>query len=137
MADFTIKQNDWGDREPLRAVLSQLKVDEDGEPVLDGEGKEQFEPIDLTGCTVRILLESDGKARVKTSPMTGFDGAALGKGGEVEYEFEDGEGEEKGDLAVAGDYNMEFQIESAGGVQTVPNEGYLTLKIEPDLGPDE
>lgn len=134
-ADFTIKQNDFGAREPLRARLTQLKVDpETGEPELDGEGNEQFVPIDLTGCTVRICLESEG-ARVKTSPMT-IVGAATD--GVVEYAFEKGAGAEPADLAVAGDYEMEFEITGAGGasVQSVPNEGYLLLRVEADKGPE-
>lgn len=145
-ADFTIKQNDWGEREPLRATLEQLKVDPvTGLPELDAEENEQWEPIDLTGATVRILLKSqktiEGEFRLlKTSPVTGWAAAALGADGKVEYRFEkagEGEGTEA-DLAFAGTFNMEFEItgpNSAGkkGVQSVPEAGYYTLKVEADL----
>lgn len=39
------------------------------------------------------------------------------------------------DTRVAGTFNAEFEIEwSDGRKQTVPNDGYLTVSIERDLG---
>lgn len=135
--DFVVKRNDYGDREPLRVILEQLKVDaETGEPILDEDGNEQWEPIDLTGTTTRILLKSTTTV-VKTSPMTTWGGGALTNDGKAEYHFEKAAGEEPADLGTAGDYQMEFEITSAAAaaIQSVPNEGYLLLRVEVDLGP--
>lgn len=138
--DFIIKQNDWGDREPLRAVLEQIVVDENGEPILDGEGNLQWEAIDLTGCTIHIVLvsreEIEGSfMRLKTSPMDIVDA----KEGRVEYAFENaGEGEgEEADLAYAGGFDLQFEILGPNepgkrGRQMVPNEDYYGLKVEAD-----
>jgi len=134
-ADFTIKQNDFGDREPLRATLEQLVVDaETGEPVLDGEGQEQFEPIDLTGKTIHGLLESASKVKLKTGSMT-----IVGepKKGIVEYQFAAAGESTPADLAIASDYKLEFEILGAEGKsrQSVPNVGYYLLRVEASSGP--
>lgn len=129
-ANFIIKQFDFGNREPLKAILEQLVVDPDtGEPILDGEDKEQFEPVDLTGCTVHVLLEAPGEARVKTSAMK-----ILGdpKEGRVEYQFEDADEDNPADLAVAADHKMEFEVLGPEGKarQSIPNSGYYILRVE-------
>lgn len=140
--DFVIKRNDYGSLQPFRAKLEKLKVNpETGEPELE-EGKEVFVPVELTGTTVRLALESrstiEGEIRrIKTGEATGLDGEALDDTGWIEYLFEKSEGEEPSDLSFAGDFDMEFEITTAGGasVATVPNEGYYYLKIEADKGP--
>lgn len=141
--DFIIKRNDWGVREPLKAILEILKVDEEtGEPELDFEGNEIWEAVDLTGCEVHLSALSDealsesSKVRIKTSAATSWGGGALGADGKVEYQFEPEEGEDPPDLAFAGAYNMEFVVFKAGSFQMrIPNEGMYRLKIEQDTGP--
>jgi hypothetical protein len=141
--DFIIKRNDFGDLEPLKAKLERLKVDQEtGEPEVDGEGNEVYEPVDLTGCTVRVLLESrvaiDGEIRkIKTSPATGLNGEALDNTGWIEYHFEPAGEADPVDLAYAGDFDMEFEITGPEdkALATVPNSGYYYLKVEADKGP--
>ncbi len=39
-----------------------------------------------------------------------------------------------GNTAAAGIFNAEFQITSAAGIQTVPNDGYFQVEFLADLG---
>lgn len=133
-ADFTIKQYDFGEREPLRVTLEQLVVDaETGQPILDEAGKEQFEPVDLTGCTIHLLLEAPKETRVKTSPMSIL---GVPTAGRAEYQFENANEEDPADLDLAADYKMEFEVLGPEGKsrQSIPNIGYYTLRVEASSG---
>ncbi len=59
-----------------------------------------------------------------TGPMT----IASAAGGYVTY------GWQGSDLGYADTYNLEFEIHwQTGTIETVPNDGYATFKVEPDL----
>jgi hypothetical protein len=130
-ADFIIKRNDSGAAQPLKATLEKLKVDAEGKPELL-EGQEQFVPINLsTAASVHMYAKSDAR-RIKFGAMTLVDKP----NGKVEYAFQKAAGEEPADLSKEGTYKLEFEITWAdGSVQTVPNDGYLTLEVVEDLGP--
>lgn len=74
--------------------------------------------LDTATVTFRMCLKDsdvavvDGEADVIDSDT-----------GEVSYAWADG------DTATAGDYDAEFIVESAGGVQTVPSKKYLRVKV--------
>jgi hypothetical protein len=142
MPDFTIKRNDYGATQPLRAILKRLKVNaETGEAELDGEGKKQYVAIDLTGATVHLLAlsksddpDNPGKKLLLEAAMTGWAGGALGADGKVEWSPAKGAGEVKRDTHFADEYELEFEITgpAAAWKVTVPQEGKYSLKIEAD-----
>lgn len=116
MADRTFKANDtWP---PLAAVLS------------DANG-----PIDLTNATqVKLLMRTgstlvSGLCQLDTNPITG---ARLDRTlGQVFYVWV------RGDTAIVGDYQVEFEITWAGTTpttETVPNDSYDSISIIADLG---
>lgn len=123
MADFEIKRGDsWT---PIGAVLS------------DTNG-----PIDLTDATaVRLNMRStsaivDGvraTVQVQTGPVTFVDRVA----GSVSYQWDqETPGDTDGDLSFTGEYVCEFEIEwDTGDRQTVPNNGYFTIRIFDDIDP--
>ena len=103
--DLTLKQHDT--YPPLRATLSAS----------DG-------PIDLTTATqVKVILRTD--AVILTGVCT-IENAPLGV---VRYDWA------VGDLAVAGDYDGEFEITwNTGRIETVPNDDYILFRVKADLG---
>lgn len=106
MADFSLKQHDtWP---PLNATLS------------DANG-----PIDLTGATsVTLIMKPTGGGSTITGTCTIVSAVA----GTIRYTWI------TGNTAVAGTYNLEFEILwSDGKIGTVPNEGYKTVEILADL----
>lgn len=106
MADFTIKQNDtWP---PLDAVLS------------DSNG-----PLNLTGCSVKILAKNaTGTASWSatceiTGPVTG----------NVRHNWR------ASDTASKQTFNVEWEITWPNlTTSTVPNKGYKTVEVVADLG---
>jgi hypothetical protein len=106
MADRTFKQHDlWP---PLVTVLE----DDDG-------------PIDLTNAaSVKVLMKSgatrvSGRCTIAGDPTTGI----------VTYQWV------SPDTDVAGTYDVEFEITwPSSRPETVPNSGYKSVVIEPDLG---
>ena len=110
MADYTIKQNDT--YPPLEAVLS------------DATG-----PIDLTtSTTITMILKATTGAVVPY--LTKLCSIVNAPGGRVRASWA------PTDLDMAGTYNGEFEIIwDDSSVETVPNSGYFSLEIEPDLGP--
>ncbi len=82
--------------------------------------------IDLTGATVVFNLRAKSRGvGVVRGPVTVVD-ASLGK---VRYDWQ------PGDLAEPGEYLAEFEVTLASGhVITVPNGGYLMIRVLPDLG---
>jgi hypothetical protein len=107
LADFVIKQGD--NYPPLRATLR----DQDG-------------PIDLTtALEVRLVLRSQGSGLAFISGDVTFPDAA---GGEVQYAWLEG------DTDDIQSFNGEFEITWPDGkIQTVPNDGYFTVEVKPDL----
>ncbi len=105
MPNYTIKRNDT--RPAINVVLS------------DAAGA-----INLTGAkAVHIYLRSDTKL-IKTGAMEVTDAAA----GKAKYVWQ------AGDLAVEGTYKMEFEVTwEDDSVQTIPNDGYLSLEVVADL----
>lgn len=106
MADFAIKR---GDNVPiLEATLS----DQDG-------------PINLAGASVKFIMKQQGGGAMVSGPCTITAEAA----GRVSYAWV------SGDTDTPGTYDLEFQITyGGGGIETVPNEGYKTVEVVPDLG---
>lgn len=76
--------------------------------------------VNLTGATVRFYMGS----------VVAADAAVLDAlGGIVSYEWL------PSDTATVGFYNAEFEvIYSDGTKETFPNEGYIAVRIDPDLG---
>lgn len=109
MADYTIKQHDtWP---PLEATLS------------DADG-----PINLTtATTIRLIIKASAGITpylVKTCTIVN---AITGK---VKATWA------TGNLDTAGTYQGEFEITwSDSSIETVPNAGYFSFEIQPDLGP--
>jgi hypothetical protein len=106
MSDFSIKS---GSTSPPLVVT-----------LMDGDT-----PAVLTGATVRIRMRSRlGGALVVDSPATVTDAAA----GVVSYQWQ------AGDTDEVGEYEIEFEVTFSGGFeQTFPDDGYVTLDIEPTL----
>lgn len=83
-------------------------------------------PIDLTGKTVRFIMRS----RI-VSPVVRVEGGCTildEKSGTVEREWQEG------DTDVVASYDVEFRVRSPDGSEEgVPNAGYDTIDIEPNL----
>lgn len=110
MADITLKRHDtWP---PVKATLKQTN-----------EGTGNQEPIDLTGAVKVTFIMKTGSTLVE-----GTCSIVNAKEGKVEYVFA------AGDTAIAGSYEVEFEIEwSPTKIQTVPNGGYNSIVILADL----
>lgn len=95
--------------------------------LLDNYGENDEAPIDLTDATeVNFLMRLHGSTDPPAirSPMTITDAV----NGTVQYAWQ------AGDTDTAGDYDVEFEITwNDGGVETVPNDSYLTVRIVDDL----
>lgn len=103
--DFSIKQHDTWP--PLQATLT----DQDG-------------PINLTNATaVRLIMKGS------TVTVTGGCTVVDPVNGVVSYAWA------VGDLAVADNYQVEFEITwNTGTIETVPNDGYMNVSVVADLG---
>jgi hypothetical protein len=129
--DFEIKRNDYGEVQPLEATLERERIVE-GEVETDVAGDPVWEPIDLTGKTVRILAEeTTTRARIRTAAIN----LVAARAGRVMWIPEPAAGEEAADTAISGEYRFEFEITGPDGLQTVPRNSYYTMKIWDDLGP--
>lgn len=107
MESVTFKQNDLGDT--LKATLK----DDNGD-------------INVSNASdVRLIAnDRDGK-NVLNESVTVTNGSA----GEVEYSWSSGDF-----IEDAGIYRIEFEIEDGTGeVETVPNDGFVTVEIEEEL----
>jgi hypothetical protein len=83
-------------------------------------------PVNLTGATVRFVM-GKGKTLI-TSSATTIISAATGK---VEYTLKES------DTLVAGNFNAEFEVTfSDGKVKTFPSDGYISLRIQPNVDND-
>jgi len=81
--------------------------------------------VDLTSCTVKFIM-ADLRNRVKINRNAIIQDAVNGV---VWFIFEANEVDE------AGTFRGEFEVTYADGrVETFPNEGYITIKINSDLG---
>jgi hypothetical protein len=113
---FQIKQND------TRPIYIAALKDNYGTP---DEG-----PINLSadGTTVRFIMRKRGTPTAKVNAAATI---VNGVGGIVSYSW-DGMA---GDTDEAGTFDVEFEITHPdGGVETVPNVGYLEVIITDDLG---
>ena len=106
--DLTLKAHDT--YPTLKAVLS------------DSNGA-----IPLTGAT-QVKLIMKGTTAPSPALVSGAMVVASAAGGYVTYQWA------PGDTAVPDTYNVEFEIAwQAGGIETVPNDVYRTVKIVQDL----
>jgi len=108
MDSHTFKQNDVGDK------VSATLEDDNG-------------AIDLTGIDdVTLVIEDTDGNQVMDKSVNVTDSA----NGEVEYEWVSGD-----PIETIGVYRAEFKIiDGAGDTETVPNNGYVSLKVEDELG---
>lgn len=104
-AALNIKRNDT--RTAIKAELKSPKGD----------------PIDLTGASVVFTMVKYGRILVNR------DADVLDEEtGKVAFVFEEGE------TAETGDMKAEFEVTYPdGSVETFPNSGYISIKIEADL----
>ncbi len=81
--------------------------------------------VNLTGATVRFLMGLSGSTALVNQPATVVDAV----NGVVEYAWL------PGDTANAGRFQAEFQVtHSDGRAETFPNESYIVVQIDADLG---
>jgi len=107
MADFVIKQHD------TRPVLEAQIQDATGVA------------INLTGCIVRFLMLSTAGGQPKINATCAIIDPTAGK---VRYSWHDG------DTDTWGSYYAEFEVTFPdGSVQTVPNDGFLTIEVKRDI----
>lgn len=124
MADFIINR---GDNFPnLKATLETRN-----------ETTGKWEAIDLTLATdVTLYMTSTEPAAIEVYgaciiPSSSGAHPNPAKEGYIEYEW----GSE--DTNVANIYRLQFEIKwSNGKYQTVPNNGYLSVEVQPDLAAD-
>jgi hypothetical protein len=113
---FIIKQNDT---RPI--YMAALK---------ENFGQIAEAPIDLTNATAVYFIirprEATDVQGPKLRALATIEDAANGI---VSYTWQ------VGDTDTTAVYDVEFEINwNDGGIETVPNDGYLTLTIEDDLG---
>jgi peptidoglycan/xylan/chitin deacetylase (PgdA/CDA1 family) len=84
-------------------------------------------PVNLTGATVRFVM-GKGKTLITSATAT-IISAATGK---VEYTLNES------DTLLAGNYNAEFEVTfSDGKIKTFPSDGYISLRIQPNVDNDQ
>lgn len=117
MANLTITRGDLFP--PLTTTLEQ-KSDTTGE----------WEPLDLTAAeSITLVMVSVRPVGTRITGACTI--AAPSTSGVIEYPWE------PGDTDVAGQYRAQFEIVwSNTKPQTVPNEGYEVIEIQPDLDGD-
>lgn len=77
-------------------------------------------PVDLTGASVRLIVPP-----IVDASATIVDADA----GSVEYQWQ------AGDTETRGVYKAEFQVTfPSGDILTFPNDGFITVQIDSDLG---
>lgn len=104
--NFTLKEND------TKPVLSVILQYADGTAVV------------LTGASVYFVMR-DRQGIVK---MVGTATVITAASGEVQYQWQ------VGDTDTAGLYEAEFMVVySDGAVETVPSDGYLSIRVLPQL----
>lgn len=82
-------------------------------------------PVDLTGCTVKLIMTKDGSSSSKVNAAATVTSAA---DGEVSYSWG------ATDTDTAGLYRAEWEVTFAGGTKrTFPAEDYLYVNVLPDL----
>ena len=108
--DFTIRQGDT-----LPNMVAALT---------DGNGN----AIDLTACTVALLLFSEYPQPLTQVTLAGTLTVTEPEFGQVQYAWA------SADTSVAGSYQAVFQITTPGlATETVPNAGHLNIVIQPAL----
>ncbi len=109
---FILKQNDT---RPVYDVTLYEQI-----------GQAAQTPINLTNATaVKFIMRAVGSVTPKINAAMSIQSATSGT---CRYIWT------AGDSADAGSFNVEFEITwNDGGVETVPNSGYLSVVIEDDL----
>lgn len=116
MADFTIKRNDTRPR-----LVTTLLTD---------FGTAQEGPLDLTTATaVKFLMRLASAAPGSVPKVNAVAAISDAAAGVVTYTWA------VGDTDVAGTFEGEFQVTwSDDGVETVPNDTYISIEVVDDLG---
>lgn len=82
-------------------------------------------PVDLTGATVKFIMSDMNRNLIVDASAVIVDAGT----GKVKYEWQ------SGDTDTVGNFHGEFEVTWDGGKpQTFPNEGFIKIKINPDLG---
>lgn len=111
---FSIKQ---GDTRPTYIAALKTNFGAPGEAPID---------LSLSGTTVKFLMGAGGSSEPIVSEPATIEDA---ENGIVSYEWQ------AGDTAAVGTHRVEFEITwPDGGVETVPNVGYLEVTIVDDVG---
>lgn len=98
----------------------------DTHPPLDGTLSDQDGPINLTGAAVEVVLRTKGTVPTNRGGDCEITDAILGK---VRYLIV------TADTLSAQTFDGEFKITwSNGKVTRVPNSGYFSVVVEPNLG---
>jgi hypothetical protein len=107
MADFEIKQNDL-----LPEITATLLEPDDS-------------PLDLTGATVRFVMRHTSMANV--AKVAAAATVVSPTAGTVKYIWTGT------DTDTAGDYLAEWEVTYPAGTLSVPNTGYILVRIHPEL----
>lgn len=108
MTDFKIKQNDTSPG--IEAILK----DSDNNP------------INLTGASLRFIMAKYNSTELKVDASATIVTAAEGL---IKYDWIIGDTDE------SGTFKAEFEVTyNDGTIETFPNDGYLTIEIDPELG---
>lgn len=106
--EFSIKRNDT-----MPSIAASLEDSDDS-------------AIDLTGATVRFLMTPIGESTAKVDAAAIITDAANGK---VKYDWQ------SEDTDTLGTFVAEWEITySSGGIETVPSNGWTTVRVKEDLG---
>jgi len=113
---WTIKQHDTRPK-----YIAALK---------DKFGTPSVEPIDLTNATsVDFIMRAKSATDASSTGIRAEADITDAVNGIVTYTWD------PTDTAAVGSYNVEFEITwNDGGVETVPNDGYMEVEVVDDLG---
>lgn len=77
-------------------------------------------PVNLTGATCRLIGRRDAVVLINASVT----GSSVGV---ITYQWQ------AADTAATGQLELEVEVTRAGRVQTYPREGFVTVRVVPDI----
>ena len=100
-------------------------------PVLSGHARdpETGDPVDLTGASLRFLMRARGAAQLAINATIGAT-IINATQGQIAYVWQASE------TNVVSLYEAEFEAKFPGASKplSIPNRGYIPVRIDPDLG---